>query len=252
MKLVVVTNSTDGRFFAISSMPSSTASVARCTSTGLASNEAVERRTAKLSTSSISTTVNGRRAAISGTVSVSSRVTLRWLSPSMSLGNACGLISISAVAPWRASASAATCARPRASVVLPVPGGPASTISPCGRPDEHRELAAVLQHQQRLREQPLLHLARDDDRVPVAVVVLGRQDVHRQHARRQRGARAAPSLARPLVLRPLDLRQLLHRDQRVFRFLEQHHRIHQRAHRLEHRVEHVDAHQPALVHRDRR
>ena len=55
MKLVVVTKSTDGRFFAISSMPSSTASVARCTSTGLASNDAVERRTAKLSTSSIST-----------------------------------------------------------------------------------------------------------------------------------------------------------------------------------------------------
>ena len=95
-----------------------------------------ERRTAKLSTSSISATMtNGRRAAISGIVSVSSLVTLRWLSPSMSLGNACGLISTSAVAPWRASASAATCASPRAIVVFPVPGGPASTMSPCGSPE---------------------------------------------------------------------------------------------------------------------
>jgi hypothetical protein len=83
-----------------------------------------ERRTAKLSTSSMRTTVKGLRAAISGTVSVRSRVTLRWLSPSMSLGKACGLISRSVVAPLRASASAATCARPRAIVVLPVPAGP--------------------------------------------------------------------------------------------------------------------------------
>jgi hypothetical protein len=48
MKLVVVTKSTDGSFFAISSMPSSTASVARWTSTGFASKEAAERLTAKL------------------------------------------------------------------------------------------------------------------------------------------------------------------------------------------------------------
>ena len=82
----------------------------------------------------MSTITNGRRFAISGMVSVSSRVTLRWLSPSMSLGNACGLISTSAVAPWRASASDATCASPRAIVVFPVPGGPARTMSPCGSP----------------------------------------------------------------------------------------------------------------------
>ena len=69
MKLVVVTKSTDGRLRAIASMPSITASVARCTSTGLVSNEALVRRTAKLSTSSISTTVCGRRAASSGIVS---------------------------------------------------------------------------------------------------------------------------------------------------------------------------------------
>ena len=53
------------------------ASVARCTSTGLAPNDAVERRTAKLSTSSISTMVCGLRAAISGMVSVISVVMLR-------------------------------------------------------------------------------------------------------------------------------------------------------------------------------
>src|SRR5258705_5560509 len=47
----------------------------------------------------------------------------------------------------------------------------------------------MLQHQQRLREEALLHLARDDDRVPVAVVMLGWQDVHRQHAGREGGAR---------------------------------------------------------------
>ncbi len=135
MKLVVVTKSTDGSFFAISSIPRRTASVARWTSTGFASKDAVERRTAKLSTSSTSTTVKGRRAAISGTVSVRRRVTFRWLSPSMSLGNACGFTSTSVVAPVRASARAATCASPRAIVVLPVPGGPASTINPCGRPE---------------------------------------------------------------------------------------------------------------------
>src|SRR3954462_268699 len=119
---------------------------------------------------------------------------LRWLSPSMSLGKACGLISTSVVAPSRASASAATCARPRAMVVFPVPGGPASTIRPCGRAARiprlgpgfrvgkrggHCPLAAVLQREQRLPEQALLHFARAHDRVPVAVVMLRRQDVHR-------------------------------------------------------------------------
>ena len=69
MKLVVVTKSTEGSLRATSSIPSMTASVARWTSTGLVSNEAVLRRTAKLSTSSINTTVKGRRAAISGIVS---------------------------------------------------------------------------------------------------------------------------------------------------------------------------------------
>src|SRR5581483_4395531 len=49
------------------------------------------------------------------------------------------------------------------------------------------ELAAVLQRKQRLREQPLLHLLRDDDRVPVLVVMIGRQDVERQHAGGQGG-----------------------------------------------------------------
>jgi len=59
----------------------------------LVSNDAAERRTARLSTSSTRTTVCGRRAASSGIVSVMSRVMARWLSPSISLGNACGSIS---------------------------------------------------------------------------------------------------------------------------------------------------------------
>jgi hypothetical protein len=61
MKFVVVTKSTEGSFFAISSIPRSTASVARCTSTGFASKDAAERLTAKLSTSSMSTTGTGPR-----------------------------------------------------------------------------------------------------------------------------------------------------------------------------------------------
>ena len=43
---------------------------------------------------------------------------------------ACGSISMNVVAPRAATASAAACASPWASVVFPVPGGPASTISP--------------------------------------------------------------------------------------------------------------------------
>ena len=39
------------------------------------------------------------------------------------------------------------------------------------------------------------------------------------------------------------------RDQRVFRFFEEHHRIHDRPHRFEERVEHVNAHEAALMHR---
>ena len=74
-------------------MPASSASVARCTSTGFVSNDAADRRTARLSTSSTSTTVCGRRAASSGSVSIISRVIARWLSPSISLGKACGSIS---------------------------------------------------------------------------------------------------------------------------------------------------------------
>src|SRR5204863_7765752 len=54
---------------------------------------------------------------------------------------------------------------------------------------EHRQLAAMLQHEQRLCEQPFLHLARDDDGVPVPIVVLGGQHVQREDAWRQRRTR---------------------------------------------------------------
>jgi len=59
---------------ATASIPASSASVARCTSTGLAPNEADDLRTAKLSTSSTRTIVCGRRAASSGIVSI-----INWL-----------------------------------------------------------------------------------------------------------------------------------------------------------------------------
>ena len=131
-KFVVVTTTAPGTVAARWSRPASTASVARCTSTGFVSNDARPRRTAKLSTSSISTTTCGRAAASAGTTSRSSLVTFRWLSPSISLGRACGSISRNVVAPRAATARAAAWASPRASVVLPVPGGPASTISPLG------------------------------------------------------------------------------------------------------------------------
>jgi len=131
-KLVVVTTTVPGRVAARWSSPASTASVARCTSTGLVSKEARLRRTAKLSTSSITTTTCGRAPARDGTTSRSSRTTFRWLSPSISPGRACGSTSMSVVAPRGATASAAAWASPRASVVFPVPGGPASTMSPLG------------------------------------------------------------------------------------------------------------------------
>ena len=131
-KFVVVTTTVPGRVAARWSSPASTASVARCTSTGFVSKEARLLRTAKLSTSSISTTRCGRSIASDGTTSRSSRTTLRWLSPSISLGRACGSISMRVVAPCGATASAAAWASPRASVVFPVPGGPARTISPLG------------------------------------------------------------------------------------------------------------------------
>jgi hypothetical protein len=134
-KLVVTTSTTCGQRARSTSRPISTASVARCTSTGFVSNDAVLRRTANASTSSMSTTVCGRRAASSGRVSVNSLDTPRWLSPSMSLGNACGSISTNVVDPRAATVCAAACASPCASVVFPVPGGPAITTRPCGAPD---------------------------------------------------------------------------------------------------------------------
>jgi hypothetical protein len=77
MKFVVVTNSTDGRFFAIL-VDAEQHGVGRPMHVD---RVGFERRrgtaTAKLSTSSIKTMTNGRRLAISGIVSVNSRVTLR-------------------------------------------------------------------------------------------------------------------------------------------------------------------------------
>ena len=49
-------------------------------------------------------------------------------------------------------------------------------------------LRGVVQDEQGLRKQTFLHLARNDDRVPVAIVVLGREDVQRENAGRKRGA----------------------------------------------------------------
>src|ERR671930_1386876 len=49
------------------------------------------------------------------------------------------------------------------------------------QPRQHRESAPMPQHQQSLRQQPLLHLARGDDRVPVPIVVLGGEHVNREH-----------------------------------------------------------------------
>jgi len=95
---------------------------------------AVLRRTASASISSTSTTVCGRRAAISGSVSLNSRSTARGPSPSMSLGKACGSTSTNVVAPRWDRPSATFCARPWHRVVLPVPGGPDSRINPCGAP----------------------------------------------------------------------------------------------------------------------
>src|SRR5262245_25585633 len=47
----------------------------------------------------------------------------------------------------------------------------------------------MLEHEQRLREQTFLYLARNDDGIPVAIVVIGRKHVHRKHAVRECGAR---------------------------------------------------------------
>src|SRR5688500_11568201 len=237
MKFVVVTKSTAGRLRAISSIPSITASVARCTSTGLVSNEALVRRTAKLSTSSISTTVCGRRAASSGIVSCRSRMMLRWLSPSMSLGNACGLISTSVVAPSRASANAATCASPRASVVLPVPGGPASTIWPCGSPASCESLRPCLS----------VSSACESSRsfTPPGTMIASQSlswwSAGRVCSDRTPGGSAGFSTIGPAVFGPVDLGNLFHAEQRIFRFLKKDERIGERAHGLEDRIEHVHA-----------
>src|SRR6185503_7801277 len=58
-----------------------------------------------------------------------------------------------------------------------------------GQSRELRKLAPVLEGDQRLRQQALLHPGRDDDRVPVLVVVVGGQHVLREHARRQGSGR---------------------------------------------------------------
>src|SRR4029078_4073418 len=54
---------------------------------------------------------------------------------------------------------------------------------------EHRQFAPVVQDEQRLRQQAFLHLARNDDRVPVAIVMLRREELQREHAGRKSGAR---------------------------------------------------------------
>jgi len=91
----------------------------------------------------------------------------------MSLGNACGLISTSVVAPSRE--------RERRHLREPARE---RGLARAGRAGEHdqavrqarelRQLAPVLERKQRLGKQPLLDRVRHHDRVPVLVVVVGR------------------------------------------------------------------------------
>src|SRR3954466_1143754 len=178
---------------------------------------------------------------------------LRWLSPSISLGNACGLISTSVVAPSRASASAATCASPRASVVLPVPGGPASTIRPCGRParcDSLRPCLSVSSAWESSRSFTAFGTTIASQ--SLSWWSAGRTCSESTPGGNVTGAaisdfRRPPSILRPPIVGPVDLRDLLHAEQRVLGLLEQHQRVSERAHGLEDRVEHVHAHQARLA-----
>src|SRR5207302_892000 len=122
-------------------MPASTASVARCTSTGFVSSEAPPRFTASDSTSSSSTTIGFPREARSGSVRSKSRATARWLSPRSWLGNACGLTSTASTVP-RASRGSASRPRSALEVIGPHDAGEIGRV----------ELGQLLEEVQRVEQ----------------------------------------------------------------------------------------------------
>ena len=196
----------------------------------------------KLSTSSMRTTVSGRRAAISGT-SVEEAGTLRWLSPSMSLGKACGLISRSVTRPREGARRPGRAGRGPASS-CPCPAGPASTIRPWRQARRGRVRPCWSR-----AKQCLLSSRSFTSRGTMMGSQVARRGGSSRGAdvpRRPAGRRLSP--VRPPAGRrssgPDDAGQV-RRDQRR-RLLEEHHRIHQDPHRVEEGVEHVDADQPAV------
>src|SRR6185503_16533535 len=167
----------------------------------------------------------------------------------MSLGNACGLISTSVVAPSLASANADTWAKPRASVVLPVPGGPASTIRPCGRPASCESLRPCFSVSRAwASRRSLTPLGTTIASQSLSWWSAGRTcsestpggsaagcAISRRTKKRDRPRFAPSSTFGPAIVGPVDLLDLLHAEQRVLRLLEQHQRVGERAHGLEDR-----------------
>ena len=185
-KFVVARNSTLGRSAATASMPASSASVARCTSTGLAPNEAADRRTAKLSTSSTSTTVCGRRAASSG-------MRVRHQLGDVALALAEQLAGKRVRVDLDVRRRAARGDRPRRRLRQPAGQRRLAGARRARQDDQPVRQAGhggqrgpVQQRQQRVVEQPLLHPGRGEDVVPRPVVVVRGQGVDRQHTGRQR------------------------------------------------------------------